>query len=75
MDKTAMGKFPEHQRYQPRKIVLDCDVYCLHSMRECDGDVDCDHDFEIAPNVAEARFAIWNCTICGRAFRFDSWSS
>jgi hypothetical protein len=43
-------------------------------MRESDGDPDCDHDFEVGPNVQQASFAIWNCTVCGRAFRFDVWN-
>ncbi len=67
-------KADEQQRYRSRKIVLDCDLYCLHSMRESDGDPDCDHDFEVEPNVQQATFAIWNCTVCGRAFRFDVWN-
>ncbi|HEV3020541.1 MAG TPA: hypothetical protein VGY49_16130 [Burkholderiaceae bacterium] len=75
MDKAAIRKSPEQERYRPRKIVLDSEVYCRHSVRQSDGDIHCDHDFEAEPNVVEARFAIWNCTICGRAFRFDAWSS
>ncbi len=64
----------ERPLYHPRKILLDCDIYCPHSVRASDGDADCDHDFEAQPNVAQATYAIWNCTICGRAFRFDVWN-
>jgi hypothetical protein len=74
MDSTQTPKTVEHAQYRPRKILLDIDVYCPHSMRESDGDIDCDHDFELEPNVAQATFAIWNCTVCGRAFRFDVWN-
>jgi hypothetical protein len=73
MAKTQGGKLREKARTQGRKILLDSDIYCPYSMRESQGDVHCDHDFEDQPNVAEATFAIWNCTICGRAVRFDVW--
>ena len=73
MNKTQSQKSSEHPQYRPRKILLDCDLYCPHSLRESDGDADCDHDFEVTPNVTQASFAIWNCTVCGRAFRFDVW--
>ena len=73
MDKTETRKALQHQRYRPRKLLLDSDVYCPYSMRESDGDSECDHDFEIDPNVTQTTFAIWNCTICGRAVRFDVW--
>ncbi len=74
MDTTQTQKVPGQQRYRPRKILLDSDVYCPYSMRESDGDPDCDHDFEAEPSVIQATFAIWNCTICGRAVRFDVWN-
>jgi hypothetical protein len=73
MSKTQAGKIPDRQRYESRKIRLDPDVYCAHSRRESDGDVHCDHDFEDHPNVRQPSFAIWNCTVCGRAVRFDLW--
>jgi len=75
MGNMQRQKLPEHRQHRPRKILLDCDVYCSHSMRQNDGDPECDHDFEDLPNVRQTTFAIWNCTICGRAFRFDAWSS
>jgi hypothetical protein len=75
MTKPQPDKAPEHQRHLRRKILLDADVYCPYSMRQSDGDLHCDHDFEDQPNVAEVAFAIWNCTICGRAVRFDIWHS
>lgn len=62
------------QRRLPRKILLDSHVYCPYSMRQSEGDVHCDHDFDEEPNLVEAAFAIWNCTICGRAVRFDTWN-
>ena len=74
MEHNGTQTLPDRPRYKPRKILLDCDVYCPHSMRESDGDVDCDHDFEMEPNVTQMSFAIWNCTVCGRAFRFDVWN-
>ena len=73
MERTRMHDPLERPKYQPRKILLDSDVYCPYSMRESDGDADCDHDFEMEPNVAQASYAIWNCTLCGRAVRFDVW--
>ncbi|HEX4596633.1 MAG TPA: hypothetical protein VH278_02520 [Burkholderiaceae bacterium] len=74
MAKTQNSRGREQQRTPPRKILLDSDIYCPYSMRESHGDVHCDHDFEDHPNVTEASFAIWNCTICGRAVRFDVWN-
>jgi hypothetical protein len=59
---------------RPRKIRLDCEVYCPHSVRASSGDADCDHDFEIAPTVKQAEFAVWNCTRCGREFKYEIWS-
>ena len=73
MERARIHDLLERPQYQPRKILLDCDVYCPHSMRESDGDADCDHDFEMEPDVAQASYAIWNCTLCGRAVRFDVW--
>ncbi len=29
--------------------------------------------FEVEPDVAQATYAIWNCTVCARAVRFDVW--
>jgi hypothetical protein len=60
---------------RPRKIRLDCDRYCPHSVRASAGDANCDHDFETAPTAMRADCAIWNCTRCGRAFRFEMWKS
>ena len=57
----------------PRKIRLDSDVYCPHSVRARDGDANCDHDFERAPSLAEPAFAEWKCTKCEREFRFEIW--
>ena len=56
---------------RPRKILLNCALYCMYSLQQDDGDADCDHDFEVEPDVAQASFAVWNCTVCGRAFRFE----
>ena len=74
MDDTQTPKAPVLERYLPRKILLDCDVYCQYSMRESGGDAGCNHDFEDEPNVMQTTFSIWNCTICGRAVRFDVWN-
>jgi hypothetical protein len=74
MGNMQRQKLPEHRQHRPRKILLDCDVYCSHSMRQNDGDPECDHDFEDLPNVRQTTFAIWNCTMCGRAVRFDVWN-
>jgi len=74
MDTTQIPKTPERPQYGSRKILLDSDVYCPYSMRQSHGDVHCDHDFEVEPNVVQSTFAIWNCTICGRAVRFDVWN-
>jgi hypothetical protein len=73
MSKNAAARFPERQ-YQRRKLLLDSHIYCPYSMRQSDGDVECDHDFDVEPNVEEASFAVWNCTICNRAVRFDVWN-
>ncbi|HUD25380.1 MAG TPA: hypothetical protein VMQ45_06830 [Burkholderiaceae bacterium] len=58
---------------QPRKIRLDCDRYRQHSVRASAGDADCDHDFDAAPTMTEADFAVWHCTRCGRAFKYETW--
>jgi hypothetical protein len=75
MDSSHTQGGLEQRSFPPRKIHLDCDVYCPHSLRESAGDVDCDHDFEIEPTVEQQGFAIWECTKCGRAFKFDVWDS
>jgi hypothetical protein len=65
---------PEQRLQQrPRKIRLDRDLYRPHSVRASGGDADCDHDFEPAPSVKEPDFAVWNCTKCGRAFKYETW--
>ena len=67
------NEVPERPHHRPRKILLDSDIYCPYSARESDGNAKCDHDFEDEPNVTQETFAIWNCTICGRAVRFEIW--
>ena len=74
METTRTRETPEKRPPRPRKIRLDCDVYCSHSMRASSGDADCDHDFEPAPTVKQADFAVWNCTRCGREFKYEIWS-
>jgi hypothetical protein len=59
----------------PRKIRLDSAIYCVHSVRASEGDADCDHDFEPAPNLAEPSFAVWKCTRCERAFKYEIWGA
>lgn len=71
MTKTAMETTLEQKRFR-RKILIDSDIYCSYSMRQSEGDLHCDHDFDKEPSVTEASHAIWNCTICGRAVRFDT---
>jgi ribosomal protein L37AE/L43A len=66
---------PEQRPRRPRKIPLDSELYCPHSMRASAGDSECDHDFEPAPTVRQTDFAVWNCTRCGRAFKFEMWKS
>jgi len=66
---------PEQRPKRPRKIRLDRDLYCAHSVRANGGDANCDHDFEPAPTVREADFAVWKCTRCGRAFKYEIWKS
>jgi len=61
--------------HRPRKIQLAGDLYCVHSLRASAGDAQCDHDFEPAPAVKHADFAAWNCTRCGRVFRYEIWKS
>ena len=74
MDRNQKQSPSGHPQYRPRKVLLDSNVYSSHSMRQSDGDADCDHDFEIEPNVKQPTFAVWNCTICGRAIKFDVWN-
>jgi hypothetical protein len=74
MNSSRTQKLLEHDQHRPHKILLDCDIYCPHAMRESDGDPECEHDFEDLPNVVQTTFAIWNCTICGRAVRFNVWN-
>jgi hypothetical protein len=65
---------PEQRlRQQPRKVRLDSDLYRSHSLRASAGDANCDHDFEAAPSVTGADFAVWECTKCSRAFRYETW--
>jgi hypothetical protein len=66
---------PEQGRRRPRKIRLDCDLYCPHSVRASGGNAECDHDFESAPTAKGAEFAVWNCTKCGRAFKYETWET
>ena len=73
MNKHETQEALEQPRFK-RKILLDSHVYCQYSMRQSNGDPHCDHDFEQEPDVAEASHAIWNCTICGRAVRFETWN-
>jgi ABC-type ATPase with predicted acetyltransferase domain len=60
---------------RPRKIHLDSDLYCPHSVRASAGDARCDHDFESAPSEKREKYAVWNCTRCGRSFRYETWSA
>jgi hypothetical protein len=66
---------PHHRPTWPRKIQLNGDLYSPHSVRASAGNADCDHDFEAAPTVRHADFAVWNCTRCGRAFKYETWKS
>jgi hypothetical protein len=66
---------PEQRTGRPRKIRLDRDVYCAHSLRASGGDANCDHDFELTPTIAEAEFATWKCTKCGREFSYETWKT
>jgi hypothetical protein len=63
----------DHRPSWPRKIQLNGDLYSPHSVRASAGDVNCDHDFEAAPTVRQANFAVWNCTRCGRVFKYETW--
>jgi hypothetical protein len=74
MDSTRTRETPGPRLPRPRKIRLDCEVYRPHSVRASCGDADCDHDFEIAPTVKQDDFAVWNCTRCGREFKYEIWS-
>jgi ribosomal protein L37AE/L43A len=75
MNTTSTREALEQRPPRPRKIRLDCEVYCSHSMRASSGNADCDHDFDVAPTVKEAHYAVWNCTRCGRAFKYEIWSA
>jgi hypothetical protein len=75
MDTTHTRESAEQRPPRPRKIGLDSHVYRPHSVRASAGDADCDHDFESAPTVRQSDFAVWNCTRCGRAFRYEIWNS
>lgn len=66
---------PEEGGGRSRKIRLDRNVYSAHSLRASGGDANCDHDFEPTPTVAEADFAIWKCTKCGREFSYETWKT
>jgi hypothetical protein len=65
----------ERRPLRPRKIHLDCETYCAHSVRASAGKADCEHDFEPAPTVRQPDHAVWQCTRCGRAFRYEIWNS
>jgi hypothetical protein len=66
---------PYHRPNCPRKIRLDRNLYSAHSVRARCGDANCDHDFEPTPTVKQPDFATWNCTRCGRMFRYEIWKS
>jgi hypothetical protein len=74
-DSTIQRAMESMKTLPPRKIHLDCATYCRHSVRASAGNADCDHDFEPAPTVRQPNYAVWNCTRCGRAFRYEIWSS
>jgi hypothetical protein len=59
---TRVHATPE--RRLPRKVRLDSYLHRPHSLRASDGDVNCDHDFEVVPSVTGADFAVWECTKC-----------
>ncbi len=66
---------PEQRVQRPRKIRVDCTLYCAHSVRASRGDSHCDHDFGPEPVVKETGFAVWRCTQCGREFKYETWNS
>jgi hypothetical protein len=75
VDRTPTQRSFEQRSFPTRKIRLDCDLYRPHSVRASEGDAACDHDFEVAPTVTQATFAIWSCTKCRRAFKFEAWNN
>ncbi|HEY4037632.1 MAG TPA: hypothetical protein VGM15_02325, partial [Burkholderiaceae bacterium] len=66
---------PAQRAPRPRKLNIDREIYCPHSVRASGGDISCDHDFDPTPSIAQETFAVWNCTHCGREFRYEVWSA
>jgi hypothetical protein len=75
IDTAEPEQAPAQRVLRPRKINIDREIYCPHSVRASAGDVTCDHDFDPTPTVKQETFAIWNCTRCGREFRYEVWST
>jgi hypothetical protein len=75
IDTAETEEAPAQQAPRARKINIDREIYCSHSVRASGGDIACDHDFDPMPTVKQASFAIWSCTRCGRAFRYEVWST
>jgi hypothetical protein len=75
METTRTREVPQQRPPRARKIPLDSDLYCPHSVRASEGNFLCDHDFNSAPTVRETKFAVWNCTRCGRAFKYETWGA
>jgi hypothetical protein len=75
IDTAETVEAPAQRAPRARKINIDREIYCPHSVRARAGDISCDHDFDPAPTVKQATFAIWNCTRCGREFRYEVWSA
>ncbi|HEX4598532.1 MAG TPA: hypothetical protein VH278_12135 [Burkholderiaceae bacterium] len=75
MIETVEPETPPAQRaLRPRKLNIDREIYCPHSVRASGGDISCDHDFDPTPSIRHETFAVWNCTHCGREFRYEVWS-
>ena len=75
IDTTETEETPAQRAPRPRKLNIDREIYCPHSVRASGGDISCDHDFDPAPSVRQESFAVWNCTHCGREFRYEVWGA
>jgi len=56
-----------------RKLNLDTDVYCIHTVKEKNMDKNCNHDFDPKPTIDEWEWSMWQCTKCKGKLYCELW--